>query len=154
MKSLPASCRQCLLSLIAAIGLMAAAPVYAGQTIVGSGRIDCGEYLNADETVKMSIENWVLGFLSFANLRSFNLDLLQNLDNGTLIDAVEAYCREHPSARIAEVSAVLLKDLVASADADCSDPLGAPPGQLSLCRIPGASGSEGGGIEMIVPAVE
>ncbi len=153
MKRLSAACLGCLLLWMVAIS-GAAAPARAGQTVVGSGRVDCVEYLDAEEAVKLSIENWVLGFFSFANLRSFNVDLLQNLDNGTHIDAVEGYCRDHPSARIAEVSAVLLKTLVASADGDCLDRSATATGGLSLCQIPGAAMSERTDIDLIIPAVE
>lgn len=142
-----------LMPLVAAASLLAS-PAQAGQTVLGSGRIDCVEYLDAEESIKMSIENWVLGFLSFANLRSFNLDLLQHFDNGTLIDAVEDYCRDHPSAQIAEVSATLLKILVASADGDCTNRVAGTSERLSLCRLPGAAEGEGGDVEMVVPAVE
>ena len=153
MNPLSAICRQGL-ALIVAVLAFDAAPAVAGDTVVGSGRMDCDEYLQSDEAVKLSVDNWVLGYFSFANLRSYNLDLLRNLDNGTLIEAVEGFCHEHPSARIADASAALLKTLVASADGDCADDGGEPLQKLSLCRIPGASGGSGIAIERFVPGLE
>ena len=153
MNPLSAICRQGL-ALIVAVLAFDAAPAVAGDTVVGSGRMDCDEYLQSDEAVKLSVDNWVLGYFSFANLRSYNLDLLRNLDNGTLIEAVEGFCHEHPSARIADASAALLKTLVASADADCAAEGAAPGRRLSLCRIPGAAGGSGVDFEWFVPGVE
>lgn len=153
MKPLSAVCCQGLAFLAAALAF-AASPVAAGDTIIGGGRMDCGEYLQSDEAVKLSIDNWVLGYFSFANLRSYNLDLLRNMDNGTVIEAVEGFCHEHPSARIADASAELLKTLVASADADCAAEGAAPGRRLSLCRIPGAAGGSGVDFEWFVPGVE
>ncbi len=153
MKSLSATCGQ---NVTFALALLActAAPAVAGDTVVGGGRMHCGEYLQSDETVKLSIDNWVLGYFSFANLRSYNLDLLRHMDNGTLIEAVEGFCHDHPSARIADASAELLKTLVASADADCVNEATAPVRWLSLCRIPGAAGGSGMDSGKVVPGVE
>ncbi len=153
MKPLSAVCRRGLAFVLAALAF-AASPVAAGDTIIGGGRMDCDEYLRADESVKLSIDNWVLGYFSFANLRSFNLDLLRHMDNGTVIEAVEGFCLEHPSARIADASAELLKTLVASADADCAAEGAVPMQRLSLCRIPGAAGGSGIDMEKFVPGVE
>lgn len=139
---------------LALAAVLSAPPAGAGETVVGGGRVACDEYLAADDAVKLSIENWVLGFFSFANLRSFNIDLLQNLDNGTLIDAVESFCYLHPSAKIADAAVALLKERVASADGDCGSDRLPPTDRLSLCRTPGAVGSESAGFEMVVPAVE
>lgn len=123
--------------------LLAPAAVVAGETIIGSGRAACDTYLKAEEDAKLASESWVLGFLSSANLRARNLDLLVRMDNGTVIEALETYCRTHPSASITDASIALLKHLVASADGDCLDGPGAHPavGQLSLCRVPGAADS-------------
>lgn len=128
-------------------------PAGAGETIVGGGLVACDEYLNADDSVKLSMENWVLGFLTSANLRSHNLDLLNHMDNGTIIDAVDNYCRSYPSALIADASVELLRTLVASADGDCDRP-GARSSPLSLCNNPGSPESVGQGPDIIVPAVE
>ncbi len=153
MKTLPVGSHRLLATLLAALSI-AMAPAGAGETVAGGGRVGCDEYLGADEVVKLSIDNWVLGFFSFANLRSFNIDLLRNLDNGTLIDAVEGFCHDHPSTRIADASVALLRELVASADGDCRSELMLPTDRLSLCRIPGAAGIDSAGVNMIVPAVE
>lgn len=158
MKTSPAGCRRRLLAVSAVALLVALAaaslPAGAGETVVGSGRIGCDEYLDSDETIKLSIENWVLGFFSFANLRSFNLDLLQNLDNGTLISALEGFCHTHPSARIADVSAELLKTLVASAEGDCRGEPAMATGELSLCHLPGTAGAGSKALHLAIPAVE
>jgi hypothetical protein len=132
----------------------ASAPAAAGETVAGGGRMACDEYLASDEAVKLSIENWVMGFFSFANLRSFHIDLLQNLDNGTLIAAVESFCYLHPSARIADVAVALLKERVASADGHCGSGRLPPTDRLSLCRTPGTDDIDSAGVDMIVPAVE
>lgn len=133
--------------------LLCVRPVEAGETIVGGGLAACDEYLNADDSVKLSMENWVLGFLTSANLRSHNLDLLNHMDNGTIIDAVDNYCRSYPSALIADASVELLRTLVASADGDCDRP-GARSSPLSLCNNPGSPESVGQGPDIIIPAVE
>ena len=131
--------------------LLCVMPAGAGETMVGGGLVGCDEYLQADDGVKLSMENWVLGFLSSANLRSRNLDLLANMDNGTIIEAVDSYCRRQPSALIADASVELLKTLIASADGDCDRPE-ARASTISLCHNPGAP--DGGEPDMIVPAVE
>lgn len=133
--------------------LVGGRPAGAGETIVGGGLSACDEYLNADDSVKLSMENWVLGFLTSANLRSRNLDLLTHMDNGTIIEAVDDYCRTYPSALIADASVDLLKTLVASADGDCERP-GARNSPLSLCNNPGSPDSVGQAPDMIIPAVE
>ncbi len=133
--------------------LLAVQPAGAGETIVGGGLAACEEYLDADDSVKLSMENWVLGFLTSANLRSHNLDLLNHMDNGTIIDAVDNYCRSYPSALIADASVELLRTLVASADGDCDRP-GARSSPLSLCNNPGSPDSVGQGPDIIIPAVE
>ncbi len=153
MKPWSVICRQ-RIAVGAAVLAFTASPAGAGETIVGGGRMDCGEYLLSDEAVKLSVDNWVLGYFSFANLRAYNLDLLRNLDNGTLIEAVEGFCHEHPSARIADASAELLKTLVASADGDCGDERAAPGQGLTLCRIPGAAGGSGIDPWRYVPGME
>ncbi len=153
MKPLSVVCRQGLVFLTAAF-VSAMAPASAGNTIIGGGRMDCGEYLQSDEAVKLSIDNWVLGYFSFANLRSYNLDLLRHLDNGTVIEAVEGFCNENPSARIADASAELLKTLVASADGDCASEGAVSMQRLTLCHIPGAAGGSGIDMEKFVPGVE
>ncbi len=123
--------------------LLITGPAHAGETVIGSGLTSCDAYLDADEAAKLSSENWVLGFLSSANLRARNLDLLVRMDNGTVIDAVEDYCRQNPSASITDASIALLKNLVDSADGDCLHGPGArtAAGQLSLCKVPGAADS-------------
>ncbi len=128
---------------LTACALLFAGEAVAGETVIGSGLTTCDAYLEADDAAKLSSENWVLGFLSSANLRARNLDLLVRMDNGTVIDAVEAYCQQHPSASITDASIALLKSLVASADGDCLQGPGASPanGQLSLCKVPGAADS-------------
>ncbi len=114
----------------------------AGETVLGSGVLSCDGYLEAEETAKLSSENWVLGFLSSSNMRAVNLDLLLKMDNGTVIDAVETYCTRHPSDSIADAAVGLLKSLVASADGNCdSGPGIRQAGLLSLCQIPGAADS-------------
>lgn len=128
---------------VAACLLLISVHAAAGDTVIGGGLTACDRYLEADEAAKLSSESWVLGFLSSANLRARNLDLLALMDNGTVIDAVEAFCKKYPSASITDASIALLKNLVASADGDCLDGPGARPvdGQLSLCRVPGAADS-------------
>ncbi len=122
---------------------LTAVPASAGETVLGGGRLDCNAYLESDEAIKLTSESWVLGFLSSANLRSRNIDLLSQFDNGTVIDAVERYCQQHPAATISDASVALLQMLVASADGDCLEGPGARrrPGVLSLCHVPGAADS-------------
>ncbi len=142
------------LALVAAFG---AGPAAAGETMLGSGVLSCEAYLEAEETAKLSSESWVLGFLSSSNLRARNLDLLVNMDNGTVIDAIETYCSRHPSDTMADAAVGLLKSLVASADGDCSSASGMRQASLlSLCNIPGAAhgSEESANWEMRTPGAE
>lgn len=126
----------------------------AGETVLGSGVLSCDGYLEAEETAKLSSENWVLGFLSSSNMRARNLDLLVNMDNGTVIEAIENYCTKHPEDSIADAAVGLLKSLVASADGDCAGMR--QTSLLSLCRIPGAADSSDESLrwEMRTPGAE
>lgn len=129
----------------------------AGDTVLGSGVLSCDGYLEAEETAKLSSENWVLGFLSSSNMRARNLDLLLNMDNGTVIEAIENYCARHPEDSIADAAVGLLKSLVASADGDCASSASRrQTSLLSLCRIPGAADSsdESRSWEMRTPGAE
>lgn len=153
MKILISGSRRLLL-IVMAVWAVTMMPARAADTVAGVGRLACDDYLEADENIKLAIENWVFGFFSFANLRSFNIDLLQNLDNGTLIDAIEEFCRKYPGARIADVSTALLKQRVASADEDCSNVAPLETNRLSLCHVPGAVELDSAGLDIMVPAVE
>lgn len=129
----------------------------AGETVLGSGVLSCDGYLEAEETAKLSSENWVLGFLSSSNMRARNIDLLVNMDNGTVIEAIENYCTKHPEDSIADAAVGLLKSLVASADGDCADGAGMrQTSLLSLCSIPGAADSSDESLrwEMRTPGAE
>lgn len=144
-------------SALAVAMMMAAGIAAAGETVLGSGVLSCEAYLDAEETAKLSSESWVLGFLSSSNMRARNLDLLQNMDNGTVIDAIENYCTRHPSDSIADAAVGLLKSLVASADGDCAGNAGMRQASLlSLCQIPGAADSsdESRSWEMRTPGAE
>lgn len=144
-------------SMLAVSIALAAGNASAGETLLGSGVLTCEAYLDAEETAKLSSESWVLGFLSSSNMRARNLDLLLNMDNGTVIGAIETYCGRHPSDSIADAAVGLLKSLVASADGDCiSGPGLRHASLLSLCHIPGAADSsdEAANWQMRTPGAE
>ncbi len=130
----------------------------AGGTIVGGGNNACESYLDSDDDAKLASESWVLGFLSSANMRSRNLDLLSNLSNGTIIDALESHCTANPGDSIAAAAIALLKSLVASADGECSNDAAASmkAGTLSICHTAGSleSNPEPTGFNLTVPGVE
>lgn len=146
------------ITLATAVALMPAAPALAGETMAGSGNNACESYMDSDDDAKLASESWVLGFLSSANMRARNIDLLSNLSNGVIIDALEAYCELHPDATITEAAIDLLRSLVASADGDCStDPRTRLKARtLSICQTAGSvdSNPEPADFSMTVPGVE
>lgn len=130
---------------------------YAGNSLAGSGNNACDSYLASDEDAKLASDSWVLGFLSSANLRARNIDLLANQSNGTIIDALEVYCEAHPDALVADAAVDLLKSLADSAGGECTGPAAVPQrGKLSICHTAGALDShpEPAGFSLTVPGVE
>lgn len=136
--------------------LSSASVVFAGQTIMGGGSMRCEVYTESDDGVKFAGENWALGFLSSANLRAKNLDLLQTIDSVAIIAALEHFCDTHPGHSIADASMELLRELVASVEGNCSDTQGMKKSSLSRCNNPAAinNADEPQGWSMTVPAVE
>lgn len=130
--------------------------VLAGQTIMGGGSMRCEVYSESDDGVKFAGENWALGFLSSANLRAKNLDLLQTIDSVAVIAALENFCDTHPTHSIADASMEVLRELVSSIEGNCSDPHGMKKSSLSRCDNPAAinNADEPQGWSMTVPAVE
>ena len=131
---------------------------YGGQSILGSGSMLCETYAQSDDVIKLATESWALGFLSSANMRSKNLDLLMTIDSVAVIDAVENFCASHPSDNIANATIHVLMELVASADEDCSEKRSSParsPG-LNHCNNPASveNSDEPVGWSMTVPAIE
>ncbi len=150
--------KACAMAMTMTMALALSAPVLAGDTMAGSGNNACDSYLASDDDAKLASESWVLGFLSSANMRARNIDLLANLSNGVIIDALEGYCETHPDATITEAAIDLLKSLVASADGECSGG-GAgrlKAGTLSICQTAGSleSNPEPDDFSLIVPGVE
>ena len=149
-------------ALAAAVAMLAmlgtAVPAHAGNSLAGSGNNACDSYLASDDDARLASDSWVLGFLSSANLRARNIDLLANQSNGTIIDALEAYCEAHPDALIADAAVDLLKSLADSAGGECTGPAAAVPerGKLSICYTAGAIDShpEPAGFSVTVPGVE
>lgn len=133
-------------------------PALAGETLAGSGNNACDSYLASDDDARLASDSWVLGFLSSANLRARNLDLLANQSNGVIIDALESYCETHPYALIADVAVELLKSLADSAGGECTGAAAAAPqpGKLSICHTAGAIDNhpEPAGFSVMVPGVE
>ena len=129
----------------------------AGGTLAGSGNNACDSYLASDEDAKLASDSWVLGFLSSANLRARNIDLLANQSNGIIIDALESYCETHPDALVADAAVELLRSLADSAGSECTGPATTPQrGKLSICHTAGAVDShpEPAGFSVTVPGVE
>lgn len=142
----------------AALPLFLPPLAYGGQSILGSGSMLCETYVQSDDVIKLATESWALGFLSSANMRSKNLDLLQAIDSVAVIDAVENFCASHPSDNIANATIHVLMELVASADVDCSEKRSNParsPG-LNHCDNPASveNSDEPVGWSMTVPAIE
>ncbi len=145
-----------IICVLAAVGI--ARYARAGDTLAGSGNNACESYLASDDDARLASDSWVLGFLSSANLRARNLDLLANQSNGIIIDALESYCEIHPDALIADAAVELLKSLADSAGGECTGGQSAQPqrGKLSICHTAGAleSHPEPAGFSMTVPGVE
>ncbi len=139
-----------------ALGTMPGA-AQAGHSLAGSGNNACDSYLASDDDARLASDSWVLGFLSSANLRARNIDLLANQSNGTIIDALEVYCEAHPDALVADAAVELLKSLADSAGGECTDMAAMPQrGKLSICHTAGALDShpEPAGFSLTVPGVE
>ncbi len=131
---------------------------YGGQSILGSGSMLCETYVQSDDVIKLATESWALGFLSSANMRSKNLDLLMAIDSVAVIDAVENFCASHPSDNIANATIHVLMELVASADEDCTEKRSNPTRSRGLnhCDNPSSveNSDEPVGWSMTVPAIE
>jgi hypothetical protein len=130
----------------------------SGQTVIGTGSMNCEIYSQADDDIKFGSENWALGFLTAANLRSKNLDLLVAVDSIAVIAALENFCQSHPENNIADASMQVLKDLVSLAEGDCSVARINPvlSKALNRCDNPASieNSNEPTGWSMIIPAVE
>ncbi len=150
--------RHALLALACALSMtFIAGSARAGGTLAGSGNNACESYLASDEDAKLASDSWVLGFLSSANLRARNIDLLANQSNGIIIDALESFCETHPDALIGDAAVELLRSLADSAGSECTGPTTAPQrGKLSICHTAGAVDShpEPAGFSVTVPGVE
>ena len=146
------------LACIVAAAAVLALPALAGDTLAGSGNNACDSYLASDDDARLASDSWVLGFLSSANLRARNLDLLTNQSNGVIIDALESYCESHPDALIADAAVELLKSLADSASGECTGSSAALPerGKLSICHTAGAVDShpEAANFNVTFPGVE
>lgn len=129
-----------------------------GETLIGSGSMICETYTQSDNAVKLASENWVLGFLSSVNMRSKNLDLLLSIDAVSVIAAVENYCDLHTGDKIADAAIFVLRQLVGSADGNCSHPEGSHSGSrgLNRCENPASieNNNEPTGWSMTIPSVE
>lgn len=146
----------CILVMLAGVGLCTVAS--AGDTLAGSGNTVCESYLTSDDDARLASDSWVLGFLSSANLRARNLDLLANQSNGIIIDALENYCEANPDALVADAAVELLKSLADSAAGECTGAMGAEPprGKLSICHTAGAveGQAEPANFSLTLPGVE
>lgn len=131
---------------------------YGGQSILGSGSMLCETYAQSDDVIKLATESWALGFLSSANMRSKNLDLLMSINSVAVIDAVEDFCASHPSENIANAAIHVLVELIASADEDCTEMRKEATRSRGLnhCNNPASveNSDEPNGWSMTVPAVE
>lgn len=143
---------------LAALSLALPPLAQGGQSILGSGNMLCETYSQSDDVIKLAAESWALGFLSSANMRSKNLDLLMAIDSVAVIDAVEKFCVSHPSDNIANATIHVLMELVTSADEDCTAMRREPARSRGLnhCDNPASveSSDEPAGWSMTVPAVE
>lgn len=152
-----ASCRMATFMLVLA-GAGFTMDANAGDTLAGNGNTVCESYLTSDDDARLASDSWVLGFLSSANLRARNLDLLANQSNGTIIDALESYCEANPDALVADAAVELLKSLADSAAGECTGAAAAEPprGKLSICHTAGASESqtEPANFSLSLPGVE
>ena len=130
----------------------------AGETVLGGGLTSCESYLQSDDVAKLAVESWVLGFLTSANMRAQNLDLLATVENLSIIEALEGNCTLNLQKTVTEVSVDLLKSLIDSIEGDCISGPGAirKVGALSICHNPGSleSNPETQGFNMRVPAIE
>ena len=127
----------------------------AGPTLIGGGSISCEDYVAADETVKLASESWAMGYLSSANLRSKNVDLLLAIDGVAVIAALENFCTTYPLYSIADASSAVLKELILAAEGDCFA-AGLKNNGLNQCGSPASieSSNEPDGWSMTIPGVE
>lgn len=130
----------------------------SGETLMGSGSMICETYTQSDDAVKLASENWVLGFLSSVNLRSKNLDLLLAVDSVSVIAAVENYCNAHADDNISDAAIFVLKQLVRSAEGNCTVSQGSQSFSrgLNRCENPAEvdSNNEPLGWSMKVPSFD
>lgn len=144
--------------LAAAWGLSFVPLAQGGETLIGSGSMICETYSQSDNAVKLASENWVLGFLSSVNMRSKNLDLLLAVDTVSVIAAVENYCDSHGDDKIADAAIFVLKQLVGSADGNCTVVQGSQSYSrgLNRCDNPASieNNNEPANWSMTVPSVE
>jgi hypothetical protein len=130
-------------------------PAYAGPTLIGGGSMRCEDYAAADETVKLATESWAMGFLSSANLRSKNIDLLHAINGVAVISALENFCATYPPYSIADASTAVLKELIVAAEGDCFA-TGLKNNGLNQCGSPASieSNDEPVGWSLTIPGVE
>ena len=127
----------------------------AGPTLIGGGDMLCEAYIDADETTKLATESWVMGFLSSANLRSKNIDLLHAINGVAVISALESFCSTYPLYSVVDGSTAVLKELIFAAEGDCFAP-GIKNNGLNQCSSPASieNNNEPVGWSMTVPGVE
>jgi hypothetical protein len=145
--------------LLSAAWILIVSPLaYSGQTILGGGTMLCETYAQSDEVIKLANENWVLGFLSSANMRAKNQDLLLDVDTVVVIAAVESFCAAHASDKISDAAIHVLMELVATSEGDCTSPHQHPARARGLnhCDNPASfdQSKPEQGLSMTVPAVE
>lgn len=130
----------------------------SGETLIGSGTMICETYAQSDDAVKLASENWVLGFLSSVNLRSKNMDLLLSVNNVAVIAAIENYCALHEDDKIADAAIYVLKQLVESAEGNCSIAHDTQSSNLGLNRCDNPASIENNkepmGWSLTVPSIE
>lgn len=150
--------KKILFSVLASLSICMPMVAHGGQSIIGNGSMLCETYLQSDDVVKLAAESWALGFISSANLRSKNIDLLSAINSVAVIDAVENFCAAHPTENITKATIQVLVELVASADEDCTEKRNNPARSRGLnhCDNPASveNSDEPAGWSMTVPAVE
>ena len=96
------------LALITAL-LSAVSHADPSPVIFGYGAVSCGEWIEGRKMDNYSAkEGWVLGYLSGLGVAGMKI---KDVDNSAINYWLDAYCKEHPLARLQEASMELAIEL-------------------------------------------
>jgi hypothetical protein len=101
--------RVAILLLVAAIST---AQAQEGRAIIGPLGVSCGQWVNTQRTADHErLRQWVLGYLSGANMASAGPDFLRDREGDGLTAWIDNYCRRNPLHVITQAIHELLQVL-------------------------------------------